>query len=340
MHRLALLLMRAWVEPAEVPPPPDPRELELVWRAPPGCPTKADIEGRVRALLPDEPNGDGILHVEGDVTLDDAGAHLVLVSTFGGVQERRELESPQCTELGEATAVLLAVALEPGAPAREPTRERDVSTPPPVAPPIDPSPVDPIDAIAPVSSPVAAPQERRARVGAPQQFGLRIAGGIEVGAQPPPAAAVQLAALVLWPRARLEIHGAYLAPRKHSASESSARFQLGAAGARGCARLFARAIELPLCAGGEAGVTRADTLGSLRKKTVNGRWVAAVAAVGVARAWGPVAIWASVEGLATVAYARFKVDRKDLVFRPFPVSARAFVGIELRGTWKRRGRGQ
>src|SRR5690606_11855922 len=53
------------------------------------------------------------LLVEGDVTIQDDGVALVLVSTFHGRSERRELTAPDCGELGEATAVLLAVALEP-----------------------------------------------------------------------------------------------------------------------------------------------------------------------------------------------------------------------------------
>ena len=63
MHGLLLSAALLLVEPVDVPTPPDPRELELVWRAPERCPTQDDILRRLDVLLPGAPNGDGVLHV-------------------------------------------------------------------------------------------------------------------------------------------------------------------------------------------------------------------------------------------------------------------------------------
>lgn len=340
--------------PTPVPLPPDPLELELVWRAPADCPTQAELERRLRELLPGDPAGEGVLHVEGDVTIDAAGAHLSLASTFRGVTERRELTSTNCSELGEATAVWLAVALEPDASAR-PTAPKPAPTivsPPPRDPTDDTPRLDPTPSLDPIadpprttspptstrdSPPATSPAPiRRARIPA---LGLRIAAGLELGALPPPAGAVQLAALLLWRRARLEIHGTYLAPRtRRDASGQGARLQLGAAGVRGCGRLFAGAVEFPLCAGAEAGAIRARAVG-LGDTVTTGPWAAAIASAGVARAWGPVAIHFAVEGLGRLVGTRFLVG-EAVSSRQFPVSARALFGIELRPSWNRGVRGQ
>lgn len=325
--------------PPPIPLPPDPLELELVWRAPTGCPTQPDIERRLRELLPGEPTGDGILHVEGDVTIDAAGAHLSLASTFRGVTERREITSTHCAELGEATAVLLAVALEPDTNARQtaPKPAAAIVEPPPRAPTDAPPPVVDDLPIVPIAdpprsdAPLTPPPDpaRRARIPA---LGLRIAAGLELGALPPPAGAVQLAALLLWQRARLELHGTYLAPRTRlDAAGQGARLQLAAAGIRGCGRVFARAVEFPLCLGAEAGAIRARALG-LGDTVTTGPWAAAIASAGVARAWGPVAIHFAVEGLGRLVGTRFLVG-EVVASRQFPVSARALLGVELRPSW-------
>lgn len=346
VHDLLALATSMLLQPVEVPTPPDPRELELVWRAPERCPTRDDILRRLRVLLPGEPNGDGLLHVEGDVTVDDDGARLQLVSTFRGTTERREITATDCRALGEATAVLLAVALEPSATAREsPPKAEPVEPQPKPAPPDDTTvaPTDreasTIDLIEPVASTTITPPARDPWSPTPSHFGLRIAGGLELGAMPPPSAALQLAGLVLWRRARLEIHGAYLPPRtRRDAEGRGATYQMVTAGARGCGRLFVGAVEFPICLGADAGVVRARAVG-LGDTVVRGPWFAVLTSAGVSRAWGPIAVWASVEGLGRVVWTRFFVG-DVLVQRQFPISMRALVGIELRGSWKRRGRGQ
>jgi hypothetical protein len=341
-----LLAASLLVQPVEVPPPPDPRELELVWRAPQRCPTRDEILRRIDVLLPGAPNGDGLLHVEGDVTVDESGARLQLVTTFRGTTERREITAADCHALGEATAVLLAVALEPNAGelASPTTPKPQAADPKPDPEPPDDTSVAPIEP-APVGSTIAPPLPRdrststSTSTASPSHFGLRIAGGLELGAMPPPSGALQLAGLVLWRRARLEIHGAYLPPRtRRDADGRGATYQMITAGARGCGRLFVSAVEFPICLGAEAGLVRGRAVG-LGDTVVRGPWFAVLTSAGVSRAWGPIAIWASVEGLGRVVWTRFLVGGEP-VHRPFPISMRALVGIELRASWKRGGRGQ
>lgn len=334
----------------EPPPPPNPEVLELHWRAPPGCPTQEDLERRIRALLPGDPSGDGVLVVEGEVTTSDRGATLVLRSTFAGRTESREIASASCGELLESTAVLLAVALEPSAtfPGQVPVPDRDPVPPPPSASAPDAArggpPREPTTDGDPIASPddarLAEPDRRptsdradRRRAPAPRRappsVGVRIAAGIEAGAMPPPSAALAAALSLSWPRARLEAHGTWLAPRTpREADGRGATYQLGTAGARGCGRAFVRALELPVCAGGEGGALRVRPRG-LDAAITNAPWVAAIAGVGIVRAWGPVAITATIDGVVRLVGHRFDIG--DAVsLRQFPVSARALVGVELR----------
>jgi hypothetical protein len=327
-----------------VPAPPDPLELELVWHAPADCPSAAEIEARIRALLPGDPAGEGVLAVQGAVTTTADGVALVLVSTFRGQTEHRELQARDCSELGEATAVLLAVALEPGR-AQE---IRSTTTIEPT-PPTIPSP-----RVGAIETPVAASEDapgpsiaartdaaprRRPRARAPFGWALRLAGGIEAGAVPPPTGALQGAAVLEWPRARLEMHGVWLVPReKRDRQGRGATYQLGAAGLRGCGRLFVRAVEFPLCVGAEAGVVRARTRG-LPDRVEHAPWIGALASVGVARAWGPIGIWSAAEAVGRVVGAEFKIG-EDTALGQFPVTVRVLVGIEARGSWIRRARGQ
>ena len=353
----AIAWLAAVAEPASVPPPPelpdDPLELELHWRAPPGCPSTEAIEARIRALLPGATGGDGVLVVEGDVTLDGRGARLALASTFRGRTERRELLARDCDELAEATAVLLAVALEPSREAEleHPAKERapEEAT---IPPPPDPEATTLATHDAPIATdlvptlesqhtttttPTKVPPRRRRRT--PFGWAVRIAAGIDAGGVPPPTAALQGAALLEWPRARLELHGAWLAPRtRRDAEGHGGTYQLGAAGLRGCGRLFWGAVELPLCLGAEAGTVRGrGATGSRRVE--HGPWLGALASAGVARAWGPVGIWSAAEGLGRIIGSRFLVG-EDVVQRQWPVSVRVLVGIEIRGSWIRPGRGQ
>ncbi|MBL8946269.1 MAG: hypothetical protein JNK45_24100, partial [Myxococcales bacterium] len=342
----------------EPPPPPNPEVLELHWRAPPGCPTQEDLERRIRALLPGEPSGEGVLVVEGEVTTSARGATLVLRSTLAGRTESRELASASCGELLESTAVLLAVALEPSAtiPGQVPRPDRDPVPPPPSdtardsasdtapdsasggaprEPTTDGDPIaSPVDARLAEADPRSTPDRadrRRARAPrrAPPSVGLRIAAGIEAGAMPPPSAALAAAFSLSWPRARLEVHGTWLAPRTaREVDGRGATYQLGTAGARGCGRVFVRAVELPVCAGGEGGALRVRPRG-LDAAITNVPWVAAIAGVGIVRAWGPVAITATIDGVVRLVGHRFDID--DAVsLRQFPVSARALVGVARR----------
>jgi len=375
------------VEPPLAPLPPDPFEFELAWEAPEGCPTREDVERRISALLPGAPTGDGVLAVEAVVTSRSDAFVLNLRSTFRGRTELREVRAHDCSNLGETTAVWLAIALEPG-------RAIAVSVPPepPLVPPPggdaavpspDPAPrftdsdlrrgstadrgldpdVDRASANAVPSGrvePAASGHSlgiasdvsssgsgggkhlasRRARKHGPRDYGLRIAGGLEAGALPPPAGAVQLAGLLVWPHARFEAHGLWLVPRTSvDAAGEGATYQLWAGGARGCGQPVVRAFEFPVCLGVEAGAVRAAPIGFANEEAIHVPWVAGLASAAVARAWGPIGLFAGIEGVVQMVGPEFFIGESTQL-DPWTVSLRALVGFELRGSWNRRRSGQ
>ncbi|MBK6918111.1 MAG: hypothetical protein IPH07_11980 [Deltaproteobacteria bacterium] len=341
---LCIVALAPNTAPATIPAPPDPRELELHWRAPADCPSREELERRIHALLPDAPSGEGVLVIEGEVTRTETAATLMLRSTYQGRSDTRTITSPTCAELTETTAVLVAIALEPSAaiPPSEPlTAPGPMTLPGPMTVP-EPDPAPAVTTSPPEISPMRTPavepaidtrrvERRRAAPG----LGLRVAAGLEAGAIPPPTLALTAALSLLWRRARLELHGAWLAPRTVRGEDGrGVTYQLGSVGARGCGRLFVRALELPLCGGAEAGVLRARPRG-IDSPPVLAPWAAGVAGVGLVRRWGPVAIVAAVDGIARVVGHRFVVDgRRSLV--QWPVSVRALVGVELRWGGSRR----
>jgi hypothetical protein len=103
-----------------------PSSLTLTWTAPPGCPDADAILRRVRDLrASDHPTAP--LPATATVTRD-ARRWRVRIETPGGV---RTLAAPRCASLAEATAVVLALALDDAAPVSAPAS----SLPRPALPP-------------------------------------------------------------------------------------------------------------------------------------------------------------------------------------------------------------
>lgn len=128
-----------------------PRSLTLTWTAPPGCPDTDAILRRVRDLrASDRPTAP--LPATATVTRD-ARRWRVRIETPGGT---RTLAAPRCASLAEATAVVLALALDdaasvsPTAPSRprptlppEVEQLTDAERPPVLRPPAAPPPPPP-----------------------------------------------------------------------------------------------------------------------------------------------------------------------------------------------------
>lgn len=334
---------------AQVLTPPDRAALQ--WTAPPECPDRDALLQAIARRLHD-PRAAAQARVDARVVRDGARYTLQLQLAVGSRSETRELHDASCAALVDAAAVRVAAAIEP--PGAAPDL---VPAPPPATPPPDPAapedptprpadptppPADPTPAPPPVPQPVPAPSPAPVPSDmSPRPGGfVRLHGGAELGALPGPTGALGLAGGALWPRLRLELRGTFLAPRTTAGLPPNARVFLVAAGLHACARLGRGALEVPLCAGVEAGAMRGAARGLASGPTATSAtsatsaWLAAALGAGlhwhVGRRLG---VWVALELLLAPVRPNFELrnsERAETVFQPPPASGRLLVGLELR----------
>lgn len=263
-----------------------------------------------------------------------------IVTDFAGRHDERMVESEACADLGDATALVVAVALdpdfenpqapespravgpgplipEPGPP--EPSSHREVTrapTPVVVEREPDPSSASPtVRSRVPQSSPADAVL-------------LRVAPLVEYGSLPSVDAGLVLTAGLLWPRWRGEVFGLYLFPQRQTFGQTQGALQLGAVGARACHRLFIGRVEFPICLGLEGGALRAQTREQRPVTTLNLGWLAPSARAGLAVGGEHIGFFAAGEVAVSALVPQILVG-EDSVFRTRSVSLRALAGVEL-----------
>lgn len=335
--------------PTERDPAPHPAAYELAWTAPAGCPSAEQVQARIARLAADPRDGQGVMFVEATVTESAAGYSLTLRTEYRERVDARTVESAVCEDLGESTALVVAVALEPalgdepdaGDPVANSPAPPELPPPPTGETPPEERVIDPTRAGTDVaaadtrdSAPVApahreGPSRTRRPLPSPDRIVLRIAPHAEIGGIPRVGAGAELAVGLLWPRLRLELRGGYLFPRRADApGEGRALYQLGTAGARGCARPRAGRLELPVCLGFEGGVLRADSRDTGSDRTVTGPWLGPSALAGLAFAGDRVGLWTFAE-VAVAALSTRVLVGPDVAFRALPVSVRVGAGLEI-----------
>jgi hypothetical protein len=346
----------------QVPEPPDGGG--VVWQAPAGCPDRRALEDAIAGRL-GRPPGPGELALAGRVERSGAARfQLDLRLTVDGHTQTRRLTTRRCAALVDAAALLAALALDPtvaerGPPAGDAAPGVEAVPPDPGAPPelpaeataSDPAPpaldavVDPVapapdlppasppePAVVVVEEPLAPAPPPRPRKRGPGAL-IRLSGGLEVGTLPAPTVALDLAAGVLWRRARLEFHAVHLVPQTESRPPNEVRVYLLGGGARGCARLSRGRFEFPLCGGFELGGLRGEGRGP-GARAATGLWAAALVSAGAAwRFHRLLGLNLAVEGRVRLAAPRFDLqDEPDRVnlFASAPASLRVLLGLEVR----------
>lgn len=347
---------------SQVPEPPP--AVALTWQVPPGCPDRDALARAITERL-GRPLAPGEAQVEGRITRRRTapGYRLRLRLSARDRSDERELFARACPPLIDATALLVVLAVGgpegPGAPAtadgpaapdpaivpadpapdppvlevrddEAPPETPDDPPPPPVletredAPPL-PAPVDP-------SLPAPEPADTPPRPRRPGGF-VRLQGGPEIGAVPGLTGAAGLAAGVLWPRARLEFHGVFLAPRTARRDDTQLHVLAAAGAVLGCARPRRARLEFPLCAGLEFGAMRGVARGP-GARTATGPWLAAPVSAGAA--WHLDARWSlslALQGVVRLYSPRFELRDPGpavTLFEPAVLSGRLLLGVELR----------
>jgi hypothetical protein len=106
----------------------EPPRVTLDWRAPAGCPSRDAVLARVEHLLGsrEKTSRSAPLEVRELVTLTPDGSfHAELGIVDDGVERSRTLEAATCSEIAEASAVVIALAISPDALAPPPTEVAD-----------------------------------------------------------------------------------------------------------------------------------------------------------------------------------------------------------------------
>lgn len=345
LRRLGLLVViatvlvgggvRAWAD--------GPAALDLVWEAPADCPDAASVEREVRRLLgPAPPPSGDPAKAAAAVSPLEHGWRVVLLTEVHGVHGQRTLEARSCEGLAHATALVLALTIDPQAVARETdggettsevargTREalrEDETTSAAAIPLVAPPP-------AASTRPSTSPS--RAERG-PSSSTFAVGAGVVagVGALPGLAFAPEIAAGWSNGRWRIDLAGAYFPPTRALVDATrGGEFRLVTGSARAC-RTWAwanGAFELGPCIAFEGGVMTGQGVGIRLPGAVDAPWLATRAG-----AWGALRLaetfaWLvlALEAEVPLTRDRFAVDGLGTVHHPSALTGRASFGAEAR----------
>lgn len=300
--------------------------VDLHWDAPAPCPDAEATAARIAARTPAQ-IGPTPVRVDARVAAVGTGYALTLaLARPGGASWRRDVTSDRCDELAEATALIVAVALDPVFLAEQ-APAPGVTLP---APPAGPSIASPWSR--PSTAP-AAPRDAPAPTTSRAPFGvaLRPSVGAWFGALPRVGAAIGVDVVLPAHRAlRVEI-GALAIPRQRTtvAPDAGAQLWLATAVLRGCFAPAVGRVRPMACVGVAAGAIGGRGRGTaVASATATQPWASAVAATGVEIAivrW--LGVFARLEGHAHLRRPGFHLDAVGPVHRTGQASATALVGL-------------
>ncbi|MCB9714904.1 MAG: hypothetical protein H6712_13640 [Myxococcales bacterium] len=335
----------AQLQPPSLPEPPAARPGTDVppmvqWTAPPTCPGPGWVHRGIERRL-GRPLASGEVAVEGQVTATAEGFVLELHTAAGELSESRRLEATDCLALADATALVVALTVDPVAVAEVLAAAREVPVeeeplPPPQRPEAEAElEPEPSPAASPEPPAETTPREPSEETSRRLEGGLlRLTAGLGLGATPGATGAFTLVGGLQWRRARLELQGSYWLPRRTAPLDgATVSVQLGAAGVRGCGQLRRDRIEAPLCGGLQLGGMRGEGAGVPGARPAQGLWLALEASVGLS--WWIRPRWALAGGFAAavpLVQPAFEVGRSPAVrlFEPSPVAGRLWLGVETR----------
>jgi hypothetical protein len=323
-------------------PADDAGPVELVWEAPAECPDGGAVLSRIEEILgpANEHAGETVSVSAAIKAVEGGGFQMKLrVDAAEGATERAVVAT-QCETLVDATALVAAIAVDPiramahlQAAGEQDAAELVPSAPEPEEPEVEPEEPAAEPAVESRPEPVVRTtgrvEPRRSVRG-----GVRLGPGIDYGALPGVAGGMGVVAGVLGSKWRADLVGSYWFPRETGVSgepRAGGEVSLWAVGARGCWVPGTRSLELPLCAGMEAGALRGrGTRETVDPEVAREPWIAALA--GIALAWIPATQAALVLGVdAMVPLRRSGFTIGDAVlYEVTPVGVRGSLGVELR----------
>jgi hypothetical protein len=282
-------------------------QLHVDWQGPP-CASVAAFHAGVRSALQRDPEQllTSPLHVRVLITesVGKQGFTLVLATQYRQAELSRELTVDRCSEAVEAAALVVALAIDPAAAREQGAQDQEGGAPVP-----------------------ARPHEPSLTVHTAALF------GVSAREVPAPSPAVQLAVgvraaklgvgvEVTWVRAQYEAQGA---------EQRGGNVGLSGAGLSLCYVPVARALSLWSCALGHGGAWRAWGVGISDPERQRRAWLAMSARVGAGLSLHErLSVVAAGDLQVLLTRPRFVIDGVGTVYRPGPVGARFWGGLELR----------
>jgi hypothetical protein len=346
-----------------------PASFSLSWQAPASCPDEAHVRHAVEQLLGEGPPPPAHVSARAVVEQTASGHWNVRLTTVrDGASGERVVESESCQSLADATALILALTIDPervaarapGASAAasssvaaptpaltSPSASAPASAPASVSASVPPPPPPPPSAV-PTTAPSAAPpvESSSTRQGAPGPtlFALFAQVGGDVGTLPRAAFAIGGGVALTLGRFRVEGYGTYLPPQATYAATLQSlgtNVDLLAGGLRGCFFPLVGSLEAGGCAGLELGELHGHGFGpslpnryySFTPSDAGGLWVAPTLSGRIswriARAF---ALVFDVGILVPVQRDTFVIDNLGgaALHEPGPVEGRASIGPEVR----------
>jgi hypothetical protein len=329
---LAAALAATVARPARAWTAPEPRVV-LRWTAPAECPAADAVSAEVDRLLgPSSARPPAPIPVDATVSRDDLGAWHVHLETPGeGTPRVREIHAASCAAIADATALILAMMIDPAAAAAAPPSP---AAAPPIeakAPPIAPARV-PVEA---PRSPPPPPPPPQLLPPAPTPTSLRIAAlaGLDTASLPAVAASLALSGSFVYGAQRFEIGLGYYPSRKGTvpARPGTGGYVDLFTGSVGTCRHFgSEAIEVGPCVGVELGRLHASGFGVSSPGEGSTLWAAAsLGGVLSLRLISNLALVLRLGAAAPLLRPSFVLENVGAVYRPPPVTARGSGGVEL-----------
>ena len=217
-----------------------PLPLVLTWDAPRGCPEAPFVLSRIEQLLRGPKAAPTVVLARAKIAGAGEGAHrLTLTLRTADVEETRTIDAASCSALAEASAVVIALAIDPsmeGALGTEPPPP--VAPPPPVEPPsFEPAPVEatpvPLPKVAPTKAESPSPTTSAGRAPT-SRVALGVGGSVVSGALPSVGAGLVGSAALRLNRFRVGVVGTLWSRQSPTFDGAAgASFDMAAVGASG-----------------------------------------------------------------------------------------------------------
>jgi hypothetical protein len=268
----------------------------LTWDAPESCPGRAHVVLEIERLLGRDllPSDQPTVRVEAHVREVDGAFVLEITTTRDGETRRRELRDDACQALADSAALIVALAIDPGAGVRAREVVRAEERPAPPSPPPRPPPRDAR------AKPPSPGVRVRALVGA--------AAAVDTSTLPTAGAGFTLSAGAAFDALSIEARGSYFPPQRAESNEGTGGdVSLATGGLRLCYEGWRPdRFTLGACAGMDLGAAMATGFGVRSPGSGKALWAApSLGARGSYRMVGPVDAVASLEALVPLVRDRF-----------------------------------